>query len=88
MAVVDHDYPLEGEMIVLDEAANPVEDVTIRIFDHTAFFAGDVDTWIGATLTDVDGKWVDPIVLDDGQSYVVHFQKLSVGGPNHVEITT
>ncbi len=88
MAVVNHDYPLEDEMTVVDEQANPVEGVDIRIFDHTAFFAGDVDTWIASTITDADGKWVDPIVLDDGQSYVVHFQKESVAGPDHVEITT
>lgn len=88
MAVVNHDYPLAGEMIVVDEQAVPVEGVVIRIYDHTAFFAGDVATWIASTITDVDGKWVDPVVLDDGQSYVVHFQKESVAGPDHVEITT
>lgn len=88
MAVVNHDFPLANEMMVVDEENNPIEGAEIRIYDHTAFFAGVLSTWVGMTLSDVDGKWVDPIILPDGQSWVVHFQKESVAGPNHIEITT
>lgn len=88
MAVVNHDYPLTNEMTVVNEQSVPIQDVEIRIFEHTAFFAGDLDTWVAETLTDVDGKWVDQVVLTDGQSWVVHFQKENAYGPEHVEITT
>ena len=88
MAVVNHDYPLTDEMTVVNDVNEPIEDVTVRIYDHTAFFAGEVDTWVAETLTDADGKWIDPVELPDGQSWVVHFQKEGAYGPDHVEITT
>jgi len=88
MAIVNHDYPLDNEMLVVNEINEPIEGAEIRIYDHTAFFAGVLDTWVASTTTDIEGKWVDPIVLEDGRSWVVHFQKESMYGPDHVEITT
>lgn len=88
MAVVNHDYPLENSMLVTDVEGNPIQDAYIRIFSLQAFEAGDVDTWEAQTLSDSEGKWVDPIVLEDGRSWVVHFSKPSGYGPVHQEITT
>jgi len=85
---VDHNYPGIDDMRVINAQADPIEGAAIRIFELTAFQAGDVDTWVGETLTDVNGEWIDPIYLDDAKSWVVHFQKLTEYGPEHVEITT
>lgn len=86
--MVNHNYPLTDSMTVLNEEGDPIEGAEIRIFKYTSFEAGDVDTWEAMTVSDVEGKWVDPIALDDGQTYVVHIQKLSEYGPVHLEITT
>ena len=88
MAIVNHNFPLENSMLVTDLEGNPIQDATIRIFDLTAFEAGILDPWIAETTSDSEGKWVDPVVLPDGQSWVVHFQKLNDYGPEHKEITT
>ena len=89
MAVrVDQNYPDVDDLTVLDEDGNPVEGVEIRIFDHTAFFAHDVDTWEGMTLSDINGHWVDPVYLEESRSWVVHMEKPSMYGPTHIEITT
>ena len=88
MTVVDHNYPLDNSMLIVDETNTPVEGAQIRIFDHVAFQAGELDPWVAETTSDVDGKWVDPVVLDDGRTWVVHVQKPSVAGPEHIEITT
>jgi hypothetical protein len=88
MTTVDHDYPVADAMLIVDETNTPVEAAQIRIFDHVAFQAGETDTWEAETTSDADGKWVDPVILEDGRTWVVHVQKPSVAGPEHVEITT
>jgi len=88
MALVDYDYPLEGGLKTVTEGGEPIEGVIVRVYEHTLFFAGDVDTWVGETLTDINGEWVDPIDLEDGRSWVVWFEKPTMYGPKHVEITT
>ena len=88
MAIVNHDYPGTNDLLVVNATNEPVEGAEIRVYGHTEFQAGLVDTWEAMTVSDADGKWVDPIVLDDGRSWVVHMQKPSVYGPVHVEITT
>jgi len=86
--MVNHNYPTIDALLVVNEAGDPIEGAEIRIFRYTAFEAGEIDTWEALTTTDEDGKWEDPIALDDGETWVVHIQKLSEYGPVHVEITT
>lgn len=86
--MVNHDYPNPDDMVVVDNTDTPIEGVVIKIFEYTKFFAGEISTWVGQTLSDVNGKWVDPIEIDAGGSWVVYFEKPSMYGPNHVEITT
>ena len=88
MAIVNHNYPLPDSLKVVDEQNNPIEAAVVRIYGLTEFQAGLLDTWVADTTTDVDGNWVDPIELTDGMTWVVHIQKLTVYGPEHVEITT
>ena len=88
MALLNHNYPSEGDMVVTEESGEPIEGAIVRVYDHTAYFADVLDSWEGETLTDVEGKWVDPIEVADGQSWVVWFEKPTMYGPRHIEITT
>lgn len=88
VVMVNHDYPHANDMCVVDKTNVPIEGVVIKIFDHTDFFAGLISTWVAETISDVDGKWVDPILLDAGRSWVVYFEKATMYGPKHIEITT
>lgn len=88
MAIVNHDFPLENSLLVTDLEGNPIQDATIKIYTLTAFEAGVLSTWVADTLSDSEGKWVDAVELPDGESWVVHFQKLHDYGPEHREITT
>ncbi len=88
MAIVNHDFPNADDMLVVDETNNPIEAADIKVYDQTAFDAGVVDVWEAMTTSDAEGKWVDPIQLEDGRNWIVHFQKESMYGPVHVEITT
>jgi hypothetical protein len=86
--LVNHDFPHTGDLRVVDKFGEPLSGVEIRIFKLEKFLAGDTLTWEASTVTDTNGEWVDTISLADGQSWAVHFQKLSVGGPTHREIIT
>ena len=88
MTVVDHNYPVADALLVVDETNSPIETAEIKVFDMVKFQAGDTDTWEAETTTDAEGKWLDPVVLEDGRSWIVHIQKPTVAGPEHVEITT
>jgi hypothetical protein len=89
MAVrVDHNYPDVDDLTIVDEDDNPIEGAQIRIFDHTAFHASEVDTWEAMTMTDINGHWVDPIYLEEARSWVVHIEKPTMYGPRHIEIDT
>jgi hypothetical protein len=89
MAVrVDHNYPDTDDLKVVDLSGNPIDGVIIRIFEYAAFVAGETDTWVGGTSSDINGHWIDPVYLDEAQTWVVHFEKPTAFGPEHVEITT
>lgn len=86
--MVDHNYLTPDALRAVASNGDPVEGAEIRIYDLVAFMAHITTSWLGMTTTDIDGKWLDPIALPDGGSFVVHFQKYSEYGPMHVEITT
>lgn len=86
--LVNHNYPHDADMVVVDIASQPLEGVVIRIFEHTPFFEGKLDTWVAETTTDINGEWVDPIYLAEARTWVVHFQRVGEYGPDHLEITT
>lgn len=86
--MVNHNYPDEDDLTVVDESNEPVEGVVITIFTLANYSAGIVDTWVAQTDTDVNGHWNQPIDLAEAQTYVVHFEKISEYGPTTLEITT
>lgn len=86
--MVNHDYPHTNDLLVVDKTNTPIEGAVIKVFDSTKFFAGEISSWVGQTLSDAEGKWVDPIELDAACSWVVYFEKPTMYGPDHVEITT
>jgi hypothetical protein len=85
---VDHNYPHAGDLRVVNASGDPIESAEIRIFTLAAFSSGQTSTWVAETTTDINGEWVDPVILDDGETWVVHIQKPTMYGPAHVEITT
>jgi hypothetical protein len=86
--MVNHNYPSANDLTVVDEANEPVEGVVVTIFTLANYSAGIVDTWVGQTDTDVNGNWNQPIYLDEAQTYVVHFEKVTEYGPTTLEVTT
>jgi len=83
---VNHDYPEVGALKAVDERNDPLEGVTIRIFDMAEFESG-VGLPVAETVTDSSGEWVNTLPLADGRTWIVHFEKTGYG-PVHEEVTT
>jgi hypothetical protein len=88
MSTTVDNYPHAGDLRVVNASGDPIESAEIRIFTLAAFSSGQTSTWVAETTTDINGEWVDPVILDDGETWVVHIQKPTMYGPAHVEITT
>jgi hypothetical protein len=86
--MVNHNYPGDDDLRVLDANGDPIEGVVITIFELVPYTAGIVDTWVGLSATDTEGRWTVPILVDEAETYVVHFEKPTMYGPTVVEITT
>lgn len=86
---VDHDYPTPGNLLVTDnDSGLPVPYVRIRVYSASSYPPSATSSWIGATVTDESGKWLDPLYLPDGQDWVVHFSKKLTYDARTVEIST
>lgn len=89
MAVkVNQNYPTPNFLLAEDEDSVPLQYVHIRIFERTEFDAGNIDVWEAETLTNIDGKWVNPVYLDEGYEWVVEFSRATTHETVYVDITT
>jgi hypothetical protein len=86
--MVNHNYPGDDDLRVLNTSGEPIEGVVITIFELVPYNAGIVDSWVGVSSTDSEGRWTAPITLDEEQTYIVHFEKPTMYGPSILEITT
>jgi len=85
---LSHNYPATGSLRVVNTGGHPITGVEIRVYTAADFYDSKYDSWVGNTTTDLNGEWIDPIVVDDGETWVVHFEKPTEYGPIHVEVTT
>jgi len=85
---VDHNYPNPGDMLAEDEDGNKLQYVSIKIFALADFEAGDTDSWESETETDVNGKWIDPVYLAEGEDWVIEFSRPTTHDTVYVNIST
>lgn len=69
-----------------DESGAPVEGAVIRVFTKAEFDTNGLDNPVGISATNQSGRWVNPIFVNAGDTYVVHFQKDGAMGPVSVEV--
>jgi len=75
-------------MLITNLAGVPVSGATIKLFDAVAFSAGNLDSWVGATVSNNNGEWVDSIDVSEGGSWVISVSKFNEFDPTHKELTT
>lgn len=78
--VVDHDYGGTDALAVLTTAGARVAGVTIRAYREADYTAGNRgnDYVVAQTLTDSDGRWSQPMLLDPGDYTLLLFKRGSI----------
>lgn len=74
--VVDHNYGGEDELAIVTTGGVSVAQATIRAYRKANYDAGQRSAAfiLGWTLTDVNGRWIRPLMLDPG-SYTLYIFK-------------
>lgn len=86
---VDHNYPTPDNLLVVDDDTGlPVKNVHIRVYAAASYPPTNTSSWTAATVTDSEGKWLDPIYLPEGLDWVVHFSRRMTYAEKTVEIST
>jgi len=85
---IDQNYPTPNFLLAEDEDSNPLQAVRIKIFDKTEFDDGNIHTWEAETITNIDGKWIDPVYLSEGYEWVVEFSRTTTHETVYVNIST
>jgi hypothetical protein len=83
---VDHNFGAPDNLRYVGPSGAGVPDAVVRLFKKPDYDAGRVDLAIAVTRTRDDGRWSAPAFLEQGFSYVVHFEKLRAFGPDTVTI--
>lgn len=75
------------ELRVTDNNGEPIENAIIRLFTKLDFDSADFDSPLALTSTDANGRWLNPIPVNAGATYVILVNKPHVFGSVSVEVT-
>jgi hypothetical protein len=70
----------------LAENGDPIEGADIRVYTKLDFDSNNLDTPIGVSVTDHNGRWVNPVPVNTGDTYTVQFFKPYQYGPVSQEV--
>lgn len=85
MIALSHNYPEANALRVLNQSGDPIQDATVKVFSSIQYAAGDYSEWEGATTTDENGYWRDPIEVTAG-SWTVYVYLANEYGPTSIEV--
>jgi len=68
------------------ENGDPVEGASVRVYTKADFDLNELDTPIGITVTDHNGRWVNPVPVNNNSIYTVLFSKDGEIGPVSQEV--
>jgi hypothetical protein len=81
-----YEFQTGSNLRCVDTDGNPVADVQIRVYKKVNFDLNEFDKAVGRTTTDTAGAWENPIMVEAGYTYVVHYMKPDVYSPAHQEV--
>lgn len=79
------DYPLAGDMQYVTPGGNPIHNAQVRVYLKSDYDAGNLNSPVGITTTTHHGKWLNPILVVPGFTYVAQFLKPYEFGPDIFE---
>jgi hypothetical protein len=84
-ASITADYPQANDMTYMSPGGSPIENAQIRVYLKSDYVCNRLTNPIGVTTTDCAGKWVSPILVTTGYTYVARFEKPHEWGPDTKE---
>lgn len=79
---LDHNYVLPDDMRYMTPGGSPIDNAQIRVYQKSDYDAGLLSAPIGITTTDSYGRWLAPVLVKPGYSYVVRMEKPYGYGPD------
>lgn len=79
---LDHNYQLPDDLTYVTSGGSPIGSAQIRVFFKSDYDVGNLSSPVGVTMTDAGGRWINPILVTPGFSYVVRFEKPGEFGPD------
>lgn len=80
--MVNHDYPMSDDMTYKTPGGSPIENAQVRVYLKSDYDVKKLDAPVGVTTTNAGGKWVQPILVTPGYSYVARFEVPYGWGPD------
>jgi len=84
---LDHNYDLSDALRYVTPGGSPIAGAQVRVYLHADYTAGRLATPVGTTITDANGRWLNPILVSPGFTYVVQFFKPNTYGPDTAAVT-
>lgn len=84
---LDHNTGGTDNLRYVTPGGSPVPDATVRVYTKLAWDLRRRSDVVGSTVTAPDGRWKNPIFVEPGNTFVVHFQLPNAWGPDTVEVT-
>lgn len=84
--MVNHDIGTFDNLRYLAPNGDPVEGAEVYIFRKSEYQADSFDGALGRTVTRSDGRWVDAIPVQAGDTYTVLLFKSGLYGPDVIDI--
>lgn len=83
---LDHNAGGEDQLRYVDPNGEPIAEATIRVYTKDDWDARAYSRVAGLVKTGADGRWLSPVFVPPGYTYVVQFQLPNVWGPDTIEV--
>jgi hypothetical protein len=81
-----YEYQTGSNLKYIDEHGHPIAEVQVRVYKRIDFDLNNFAAAVGVTTTNAEGAWNNPIIVEAGYTYVVHYFKPGAYGPDHQEV--
>jgi hypothetical protein len=84
--MLNHNYGGLDNLQAVSATNEPIPNCDVRVYTEAQWIASDLDSAIGVTKTDTNGRWVSPIFVAMTTNYYVQFHLPNVFGPNAIKV--
>lgn len=83
---LDHNTGGANALKYVDPNGLPIAEATVRVYTKADWDAKRYSKVVGLVKTDADGRWLSPVFVEPGNTFVVQFQLPNTWGPDTTEV--